>query len=48
MQVYQCDATIDQIPAILLRPLFGWKAVEMFSAAEDERARPTADVRAVG
>lgn len=47
-QVYQYNATIGQIPAILLRPLFEWKAVEMFSAAEDQRARPTADVRAVG
>ena len=43
-QVYQYNATIQQVPALLLRPLLGWKTVEMFSASPDERDRPTTDV----
>jgi LemA protein len=39
-QVFRYDATVAQVPAVLLRPLFGWKPVEMFSAAPDERLRP--------
>ena len=41
-QVYQYNATIQQVPALVLRPLFGWKAVEMFSAEDEERGRPMA------
>lgn len=44
-QVYQYDSTIGQVPAVLLRPLFGWKAVEPFSADAHERVRPVADIR---
>ena len=43
-QVFQYNATIGQVPALLLRPLLGWKTVDMFSASPDERDRPTADV----
>jgi LemA protein len=39
-QVYQYNATIQQLPAVVLRPLFGWKAVDSFSANEQERERP--------
>ena len=28
-QVYQYNATIQQLPAVVLRPLFGWKTVEL-------------------
>ena len=44
-QVYQYDSTIQQVPAVFLRPLFGWKAVEMFKADIDEPARPVARVQ---
>jgi LemA protein len=47
-QVYCYDATIAQVPALFLRPLFGWKPVEMFSVQPDERLRPVTDVRAAG
>jgi LemA protein len=47
-QVYQYDATIQQWPALLLRPIFGWRTVEPFSAHPDERARPVADLPAAG
>ncbi|HZW01577.1 MAG TPA: LemA family protein [Candidatus Deferrimicrobium sp.] len=43
-QVYQYNSTIQQAPAVLLRPRFGWKTVDMFSAEASERDRPTADV----
>jgi LemA protein len=39
-QVYQYNATIQQLPAVVLRPLFGWKAVDSFSAEPSERERP--------
>jgi hypothetical protein len=47
-QVYQYNATIGQVPALLLRPLFGWKAVDSFSAEPGERARPVATVEGAG
>jgi LemA protein len=43
-QVYQYNSTILQVPAAFLRPLFGWKPVDSFSASEDERLRPEASV----
>ncbi len=47
-QVYQYNSTIMQVPAIFIRPLFGWKTVDSFSAADDERGRPTADLYPAG
>jgi LemA protein len=41
-QVYQYNSTIGQVPAVLLRPFFGWRTVEMFTAAEQERTPPLA------
>jgi hypothetical protein len=32
------------VPAVLLRPLFGWKDVDMFSAQDEERERPQASI----
>ena len=48
-QVYpvQRDAS-GSCPALLLRPLFGWKTVESFSAEESERVRPVAKVEGAG
>jgi LemA protein len=45
-QVYQYNVAIATIPGALLRPLFGWREVEMFSADDEERERPTADIYA--
>ncbi len=46
-QVYQYNATILQVPALFLRPLFGWKTVDSFSADDEERARPEASVNPI-
>jgi LemA protein len=43
-QVFQYDTRIEQLPAALLRPIFGWKAVEPFSATAAERQRPSGTV----
>jgi LemA protein len=43
-QVFAYNSTIGQVPAVLLRPLFGWRTVDSFSASEAERARPAAAV----
>jgi len=43
-QVYQYNVAITTIPGALLRPFFGWKEVEMFSADDEERERPDADI----
>ena len=47
-QVYLVNTAISTVPGALIRPLFGWKDVEMFSADEDERERPTANIYAQG
>jgi len=38
--VYQYNATIAQLPAVLVAPLFGWNALPMFDAIPDERSAP--------
>ena len=43
-QVYQYNSTILQVPALFLRPLFGWRPVESFSVDDHERERPQASV----
>jgi len=45
-QVYQYNVAITTVPGALVRPLFGWKEVEMFSADEEDRERPEADIYA--
>lgn len=45
-QVYKHNATIEQLPAVLLRPLFGWRTVGSFAAADHERVRPVIGVTA--
>jgi len=47
-QVYQYNVAITTIPGALIRPMFGWKEVEMFAADDAERERPTADIYAEG
>ena len=46
-QVFQYNVTISTVPGALLRPLFGWKEVEMFSAGDDEQERPAVDIHGV-
>jgi LemA protein len=43
-QVYLVNKAITTLPGLLLRPFFGWRMVESFSAEEHERARPVAQV----
>jgi len=43
-QVFQHNVTIKSVPAVLLRPLFGWREVESFSATEEEREKPETTV----
>lgn len=43
-QVYQHNSTILQVPAVFIRPLFGWKTVDSFSADDAERERPEASI----
>jgi LemA protein len=45
-QVYQYNVAITTVPGMILRPLLGWKTVDSFSADEQERERPVADVYA--
>ena len=45
-QVYQYQVAIHTMPAVLLRPFFGWRDVEMFSADDEDRERPEAVLRA--
>ncbi len=45
-QVYQYNVVISTIPGALLRPLFGWREVEMFSVDDEERERPPAEIYA--
>ena len=45
-QVYQYNVVISTIPGALLRPLFGWREVDMFSADDEERERPPAEIYA--
>ncbi len=47
-QVFQYNVAITTVPGALLRPLFGWQEVEMFSAEDEDRERPTADIYAAG
>jgi LemA protein len=39
-QVYRLNATIAQLPAAMLAPLFGWQPRPFFSTTPAQRARP--------
>ncbi len=39
-QVYQYNVSIKTVPGTLIRPLFGWREVDMFEATEEERVKP--------
>jgi LemA protein len=39
-QVYQYNATIAQLPAVLLAGIFGWRQRELFEIGAAERGRP--------
>jgi LemA protein len=44
-QVYQYNATIGQLPAVLLAALFAWRPRELFQVAEPERLRPEVGIQ---
>jgi len=44
-QVYQYNATIQQLPAVLLAGLFGWRPRDLFQAPEPERLRPEVGIQ---
>jgi LemA protein len=44
-QVYQYNATIQQLPSVLLAGLFGWRPRELFQAPEPERLRPAVSIQ---
>jgi LemA protein len=44
-QIYRYNTRIDQVPGALIAPLFGWQPREFFTADDEERARPDADLR---
>ena len=46
-QVYEYNARITTLPGVLLRPVFGWRTVDSFSATEPERSRPGSDLAGV-
>ena len=43
-QVYIVNTTISTIPAVLVRPLFGWKPVPYFTANDEERMKPDVNI----
>lgn len=43
-QVYLLNTAIATVPAVFIRPIFGWKSIDSFSAEDDERQRPEAVV----
>jgi LemA protein len=45
-QVYLYNVKIQTVPAVFIRPLFGWKTVESFSTDDVERERPRVEVYA--
>jgi LemA protein len=44
-QVYQYNATIQQLPAVILADVFGWRPRELFEASEPERLRPEVGIQ---
>lgn len=44
-QIYRYNTRIDQVPGALIAPLFGWQSREFFTADDEARARPDADLR---
>lgn len=47
-QVFQYNATIGQLPALLLTRIMGWKPLPSFQADDEARARPDAALLALG
>ena len=44
-QVYRYNTRIAQVPTNLLASLFGWAASPFFATSDDERERPSAELR---
>ena len=45
-QVWMYQVNVHSFPTVLLRPLFGWEDVEMFSAEPEEREKPSTSLEA--
>ncbi len=45
-QVYLYNATIQQLPAVMLAGLFGWRPRELFQATPPEQSRPQVSLTA--
>jgi LemA protein len=43
-QIYLYNVKIGTLPAVVVRPLFGWKTVDPFSADATERERPDTSI----
>ena len=43
-QVYQYNATIQQLPAVLFAGLFAWKPRALFEASDADRAKPQVEI----
>ena len=43
-QIYRYNTRIDQVPGALIAPLFGWQSREFFTADDEDRSRPDADL----
>ncbi len=43
-QVYRYNTRINQVPAVLLAPIFGWRPREFFDAGPEAEARPSVEL----
>ena len=44
-QIYRYNTRIGQVPGALIAPVFGWQPREFFTADDEDKARPDADLR---
>ena len=44
-QIYRYNTRIDQVPGALIAPVFGWHPREFFTADDEDKLRPDADLR---
>jgi LemA protein len=44
-QVYRYNATIQQLPAILLTSVFGWRPIDFFATTPESGVRPSVDLQ---
>ena len=44
-QVYRYNATIQQLPAVLLASVFGWRPIDFFATAPESTVRPSVELQ---